>query len=535
MGFLDSVTDKFGFLGKGNTSVGNDVVAGANISRMEKTSSVAGLHQIQRRSMESDGRGEFLQDKLEQFKSETYQSRGTDVISGQSTESKLTLDVETRQKHRYENGDSSEEPKTIEKKYEETKHSTTTELPEGKSNQSFMDFKKTYDVALNKLNVKRESGILNNIKEKKVLNLLAAGRGDVISAFANGGSESSTAENTEYYNNIAKTYGKRYDHDEYSLDAKKIPNYSSPDQSKRIDSFNTRTISDNNLLSEYEFRTEDMIPLYFHDLVNKKFIPFRAHISNISESNSAEWTEVSYLGRADKVFVYKGFSRTLSVDIEVVAFSIEELHPMWQRINYMTGLCQPAGYTDDIDENSTNSFIIPPFVKFRLGDLYVNQPVVIKDVGMTIPENASWELMTNDHTRNKNNYDYLSGSIVKPNVRSAQYPTSAKLSISMTLLEKRAPRTQARHYGDSTSENSPNTPDESLPTGDFNHQLIHFDEPAEGSSTSTETETTEVSPNASSTTETETSRNSKGDKQSSFLDLLRGNATAEPSPGEEGT
>lgn len=526
MGFLDSVTDKFGFLGKGNTSVGNDVVAGSNVNRMDKTSSVTGLHQIQRRSMESDGRGEFLTDKLEQFKSETYQSRGTDVISGQSLESKLTLDVETRQKQRYEKGDSIEEPRTIEKKYEETKHTSTTELPEGKSSQSFTDFKKTYDIALTKLNVKRESGMLNNIKEKKVLNLLAAGRGDVISAFATGGSESSPSENTEYYDNIAKTYGKRYDHNEYSLDTKKVPNYSSPDQSKRIDSFNTRTISDNNLLSEYEFRTEDMIPLYFHDLVNKKFIPFRSYIETVSESSSADWNEVKYLGRADKVYIYTGFTRTLSIDITAMAFSVEELLPMWQRINYLVGLTMPAAYTDDVDVNSTSSFIIPPFVKFRLGDLYVNQPVVIKDVQTSIPTEASWELMTNDHTRNKNNYDYLNGTIVRENVRSAQYPTMAKLSISMTMLEKRAPRTQARHFGDSTSENSPNTPDESLPTGDFNHQLIHYDEPAESPSTPdvpTETATTNQS---GDTKITGAPPNSKAERQSSLLADLLNNPAA---------
>ena len=46
----------------------------------------------------------------------------------------------------------------------------------------------------------------------------------------------------------------------------------------------------------------------------------------------------------------------MSIDFNVVAFSIEELLPMWQRINYTT-LTKPAKYTD-------NGFIIPPLVKF---------------------------------------------------------------------------------------------------------------------------------------------------------------------------
>ena len=515
MGLLDSAADVFGFLGKGKTSVGNDVQAGKNSSRVDKTTTSAGLNPIQRHSMDTETtKGEFLTDKLEQYKSETYQSRGTDGVGSKVKDSKLTLDIESRQNEQYMRGDSPEEPRDIEKKFEEVKHSTTTELPDGKSTQSFENFKKTYDVSLEKLNVKREPGMLNNIKEKKVINLLAAGRGDMIAAFAEGGGSKSSTDDSEYYANIAKTHGKRYEHNEYSLDKRKFPNYSSTEQSKRIDSFNTRSVTDNNLQSEYEFRTEDMIPMYFHDLVNKKFIPFRSIIESVSESSSADWNEVKYLGRADKVYVYTGFTRTLSIDFTAIAFSVEELHPMWQRINYMVGLTMPAGYTDDIDTKSTSSFIIPPFVKFRLGDLYVNQPVVIKDIQTSIPAEATWELMSNNHTRNKNNYDYLNGASVRENVRSAQYPTMAKLSVSMTLIEKRAPRTQARHFGDSTSENSPNTPDESIPTGDFNHQLIHFDEPAESSPDPTNPTT---SNNSSDTKLTGPPPNSQSERQSSFL------------------
>jgi hypothetical protein len=526
MGFLDSVTDKFGFLGKGNTSVGNDVVAGKNTTRMDKSVSVPGLNQIQRRSLDTEGsQGEFLTDKLEQFKSETYQARGTSGNAQSSEDSKLTLDVESRQNEQYVRGDSLEAPRNIENKFNKTKHSVTTEFPEGLSAKSFDDFKKTYDVSLEKLKIKREPGMLNNIKEKKVLNLLAAGRGDMITAFAEGDPTKSSTDDAAYYANIAKTHGKRYEHNEYSLDSKKFPNYSSPEQSKRIDSFNTRGPTDNNLQSEYEFRSEDMIPLYFHDLVNKKFIPFRSIIDGVSESSSAEWNEVKYLGRADKVHIYTGFTRTLSIEITAVAFSVEELHPMWQRINYLVGLTMPAGYTSDVEENSTSSFIIPPFVKFRLGDLYKNQPVVIKDVQTSIPAEATWELMTNDHTRNKNNYDYMNGTVVRDNVRSAQYPTMAKLSVSMTLLEKRAPQTQSRHFGDSTPENNPNTPDQSIPTGDFNHQLIHFDEPVESSPQSGETVDQATKNTSGTSSESEVTgppTNSQPERQQTLMsDLLR--------------
>ena len=96
-----------------------------------------------------------------------------------------------------------------------------------------------------------------------------------------------------------------------------------------------------------------------------------------------------YLGRADQVVVYTGFTRTMSVEFDVVAFSIDELHPMWQRINYMVGLTKPAKYTED-------GFIVPPMIKFNLGDIYRNQPVYIGSVDTSIPQEATWELINND-------------------------------------------------------------------------------------------------------------------------------------------
>ena len=48
---------------------------------------------------------------------------------------------------------------------------------------------------------------------------------------------------------------------------------------------------DNNITSEYSLSEDDLIPLYFRDLVNKKFIPFRAFLTDVSESSDANWSE----------------------------------------------------------------------------------------------------------------------------------------------------------------------------------------------------------------------------------------------------
>ena len=83
---------------------------------------------------------------------------------------------------------------------------------------------------------------------------------------------------------------------------------------------------------------------YFYDIYNQKYIPFRATVKGISERSVSTWDDFQYIGNADKVYNYKGFTRGLGFSFTVVAMSVKELLPMWQRINYLMGLTKPANY-----------------------------------------------------------------------------------------------------------------------------------------------------------------------------------------------
>tara|TARA_A100001037_G_scaffold67550_1_gene60015 strand:+ start:60683 stop:62356 length:1674 start_codon:yes stop_codon:yes gene_type:complete len=501
----DSAKDPFGFLGlkrqppnthnihgtSGGSSVGNDIQS-QTPSPKPDISDQPGLNQIRRHSIKSEGKSRgYLGDKLEQNKAQVYKSPGDPTST--STNSNVGLALDQRRDvpdNWYAGGPSKEYDKKydIEKKFDDVKlvpqHRRSPANAElGKAANDLLEFKKNYNSVLSRLDVKTEPGVLNNIKSSEVLTTLATGRSSAFGMenlmhppqFVDGKwKKSENAKTDTYYEAMSQTYNKQYTNNSEHLDKKKIPDYSKDEQSLRIDGYNTKTVEPNNVTNQWKYRNEDLIPLYFHDLVNKKFIPFRSFINSLSEGSNATWSEVQYLGRADKVYIYSGFTRTMTIDFTCQAFSIEELHPMWQRINYLVGLTKPAGYTSDVSLSAMDSFIIPPFVKFRLGDMYRNQPVIITDVSTTVPTEASWELVSNEHGK-ENNYDYLNGSIVRNNSRSAQYPTMVTMGVSMTLLEKRAPQTIARHFGDSTVESVHDTEDNSLPRGDFNHQLTHYD------------------------------------------------------------
>ena len=185
------------------------------------------------------------------------------------------------------------------------------------------------------------------------------------------------------------------------------------------------------------FIDKDLIKFYFYDIYNKKYIPFRATIKGISERAVSSWDDFQYIGNADKVYNYKGFTRGLGFSFNVVAMSVKEILPMWQRINYLMGLTKPANYK--------NGFIVPPLVMMTIGDIYKNQPIVINSINMTIPDNATWETISESDDK----FEYLNGRLKSnDNVTLAQFPREAEISIDANILEKEKPQVGLNNFGD---------------------------------------------------------------------------------------
>lgn len=189
--------------------------------------------------------------------------------------------------------------------------------------------------------------------------------------------------------------------------------------------------------TEYDPYKDDLIAFYFYDMVNERHVPFRASITGINDSFQADWTNYEYIGRADKLYNYKGFTRSLSFNFKVIANSIKELLPMWKRINYLCGLTMPADYTNAQSQNnlSQNQFIVPPFVLLTIGDMYKEQPIIINRVGLNIPDGASWETLNETYGQDwayLNNIISWSGSSGK----YAQFPREVEISLDLSVLQK---------------------------------------------------------------------------------------------------
>jgi hypothetical protein len=179
---------------------------------------------------------------------------------------------------------------------------------------------------------------------------------------------------------------------------------------------------------------DDLIAFYFYDVVNDKFVPFRATVKSISESGNAFWDDLRFIGRADQVYIYNGFNRTLSFTFNIVVNSITELLPTWKKINYLKGMIKPSNYTKKGNQ-PFNRFIVPPMFMITIGDLYRFQPIVINSIDVNVPDDASWETL---NEINSEQWSYLNGMITSPSLGKnyAQLPKEVEISINGNLLEK---------------------------------------------------------------------------------------------------
>ena len=120
----------------------------------------------------------------------------------------------------------------------------------------------------------------------------------------------------------------------------------------------------------------------------KTFIHFRAIIDNMSDDYSADWADISYMGRGEKFFKYSGFDRTISLGWTVAAQSKQELIPMYQKLNYLASSLAP-NYSDV-------GYMRGNLASLTIGGWCYEQPGIITGLSLSVPEESPWEISIPD-------------------------------------------------------------------------------------------------------------------------------------------
>ena len=114
------------------------------------------------------------------------------------------------------------------------------------------------------------------------------------------------------------------------------------------------------------------------------YLHFRAFIDDFSDSYSAQWGDVQYVGRGEKLHNYEGFSRDISIGFTVYAQSKAELIPMYKKLNYLASTLAP--------DYSEAGFMRGNIVKMTVGGYLFDQPGIIRGLTYTVPMESTWEI-----------------------------------------------------------------------------------------------------------------------------------------------
>lgn len=179
----------------------------------------------------------------------------------------------------------------------------------------------------------------------------------------------------------------------------------------------------------------DFIPVRFTSVLGGTSVNFPAVVEGISETVTPNWDSAKFLGSPFNYYTYSGIDRNVSFTLKLFSLNPSEHVIMWQKIDYLTSLTYPIGYSE------TPGYIVPPFLRFTLGNLYKNKECFISSLSYTMEDTGGWELGNPIIGENKIT---VAGENV--DLRDYKCPRHVTVSISLTFIESRG-NTQSKKYG----------------------------------------------------------------------------------------
>jgi hypothetical protein len=129
------------------------------------------------------------------------------------------------------------------------------------------------------------------------------------------------------------------------------------------------------------------------------YMHFRAFLDSFSDSYTATWNPINYVGRGDTLYNYGGFGRTISLSFTTAAQSKAELIPMYKKLNYLASTLAPD-YTGA-------GFMRGNMVRLTVGGYLYEQPGFITSLTYDVPQESSWEIAINEAGNSDNSVKEL--------------------------------------------------------------------------------------------------------------------------------
>ena len=125
---------------------------------------------------------------------------------------------------------------------------------------------------------------------------------------------------------------------------------------------------------------------------------FRAFLDSFDDKYSSKWGSQKYIGRAEELYNYEGFSRDISFSFKAVAMSQGELKPLYEKLNSLAGHLAP---TYGASAGTPGKFMKGNLVTVSIGDYLKNRPGFISSVGLSWCTDYTFNTRANENDIDK--------------------------------------------------------------------------------------------------------------------------------------
>ena len=188
-------------------------------------------------------------------------------------------------------------------------------------------------------------------------------------------------------------------------------------------------------------KPKDFIDFRIYDKVNKNYIIFPAYLTEITDNSNAEFSPTRYIGRPDQVFIYTGYTRSISFGFRVCALKKDDIPIMWQKIDKLKALTLPS-YSQDVITGDKEFRPIAPMVELTIGNMFKNTTGYFGSIGVNITENSNWE--TEDGHQLpvlcdvSCEFTYIGNSLPRNDDNSTQYDRTSLKNVDMDFSDIKA-------------------------------------------------------------------------------------------------
>ena len=124
------------------------------------------------------------------------------------------------------------------------------------------------------------------------------------------------------------------------------------------------------------------------------------------------------------------------------ALNANELVNNWEKLKFLTYLCYPTGY-----QSESIGYVIPPFIKFTLGDMYNQKDGFIESLSYTIPDSGVWETgQGNAVVDNEFVNKFNTKELTVNDLKGYKLPKFIDVSITIKFVEQRSTTGLSKMY-----------------------------------------------------------------------------------------